>query len=149
MTEGKNFLDKCLQTAIQLEPWPHQLIENTFTDATFKKLKKECTENLNFDTKELIQIHPSEYKNYNINFYDETVDICKNLMDNIKHIHEIYPEYRKYPTLGINAHISVTPPLPYKFYIHQEGLEKTWSAVTYITPDKNIGTKMWGDEARI
>ena len=64
-------------------------------------------------------------------------------MDNIKHIHEIYPEYRKYPTLGINAHISVTPPLPYKFYIHQEGLEKTWSAVTYITPDKNIGTKMY------
>ena len=143
MSEGKNFLDKCLQTAIQSEPWPHQLIENTFTDATFKKLKTECTENLNFDTKELIQIHPSEYKNYNINFSDDTVDICKNLMDNIKHIHEIYPEYRKYPTLGINAHISVTPPLPYKFYIHQEGLEKTWSAVTYITPDKNIGTKMY------
>ena len=41
MIEGKNFLDKCLQTAIQSEPWPHQLIENTFTDATFKKLKKE------------------------------------------------------------------------------------------------------------
>ena len=70
MSEGKNFLDKCLQTAIQSEPWPHQLIENTFTDATFKKLKKECTENLNFKTKELIQIHPSEYKYYNINFYD-------------------------------------------------------------------------------
>ena len=51
MSEGKNFLDKCLQTAIQSEPWPHQLIENTFTDATFKKLKTECTENLNFDTK--------------------------------------------------------------------------------------------------
>jgi hypothetical protein len=91
----------------------------------------------------LIQIHPNDYKNYNINFYDETVDICKNLMDNMKQIHDIYPEYRKYPNLGINAHISVTPPLPYKFYIHQEGLEKTWSSVTYVTPDKNVGTKMY------
>jgi hypothetical protein len=41
------------------------------------------------------------------------------------------------------SHISITPPLPYKFYIHQEGLEKIWSSVTYVTPEKNVGTKMY------
>ena len=30
-----------------------------------------------------------------------------------------------------------------KFYIHQEGLEKTWSSVTYISPKQNVGTKMY------
>ena len=55
----------------------------------------------------------------------------------------MYPKHRTYPKLGVNAHISVTPPLPYKFHIHQEGLEKIWSSVTYITPEKNVGTKMY------
>ena len=143
MSEGKNFVDKCLQTKVELDPWPHQLIADTFTKDVFEKLQKECIENLNFPTTELIQIHPNHYKNYNLNFYDHTVDICESLMQNIKQIHNIYPEHRKYPTLGINAHISVTPPLPYKFYIHQEGLEKTWSSVTYVTPESNVGTKMY------
>ena len=143
MSEGKNFVDKCLQTKVELDPWPHQLIADTFTKDVFEKLQKECIENLNFPRTELIQIHPNDYKNYNLNFYDHTVDICESLMENIKQIHNIYPAHRKYPTLGINAHISVTPPLPYKFYIHQEGLEKTWSSVTYVTPESNVGTKMY------
>ena len=143
MSEGKQFLEKCLNTNVELQPWPYQLIENTLSDKIFEKLQKEFIENLNFKTEELIQIHPNDYKKYNIDFYNETVDICKNLFDNVKQLHEIYPAYRKYPTLGINAHISVTPPLPYKFYIHQEGIEKTWSSVTYITPENNIGTKMY------
>ena len=143
MSEGKQFLEKCLNTNVELQPWPYQLIENTLSDKIFEKLQRECIENLNFKTEELIQIHPNDYKKYNIDFYNETVDICKNLFDNVKQLHEIYPAYRKYPTLGINAHISVTPPLPYKFYIHQEGIEKTWSSVTYITPENNIGTKMY------
>ena len=48
--------------------------------------------------------------------------------------------------MAVNAHISITPPLPFKFYIHQEGLEKIWSSVTYITPEKNIGTKMYKEQ---
>ena len=78
-----------------------------------------------------------------IDIYDQTVDICEQLLKNSDALHSVYPNYRRYETLGINAHISITPPLPYKFYIHQEGLEKTWSSVTYITPDINVGTKMY------
>ena len=55
----------------------------------------------------------------------------------------MYPEHRWFQDLGVNAHVSVTPPLPWKFHIHQEGLEKIWSSVTYITPEKNVGTKMY------
>ena len=148
MSLGKKFLSKCLDTEVCLDPWPHQIIENTFENTIFAKLKKECEENLNFDTDKLIHIHPDQYKDYNINFYNETLDICKTIFNNFKKLHEVYPSYRTYANLGINAHISITPPLPYKFYIHQEGLEKTWSSVTYITPDMNVGTKMYNADTK-
>ena len=143
MSVGERFLQKCLNTEVLHNPWPYQIIEDTLSTDVFAKLKKQCEQQLEIKTDKLIHIHPSQFNEYNIDFYDETVDICKNLFDNVKQLHEVYPEYRKYPTLGINAHISITPPLPYKFYIHQEGLEKTWSSVTYITPEKNVGTKMY------
>ena len=143
MTQGQRFLDKCKQPQINPNPWPHQLIEDTFSQEIFEKLQMQCADNLNFATNELIHIHPSQYKDYNIDFYEETLDICETLFENIQDVHKVYPSYRKYPVLGINAHISITPPLPYKFYIHQEGLEKTWSSVTYITPEDNVGTKMY------
>ena len=143
MSVGERFLQKCLNTEVLHDPWPYQIIEDTLSTDVFAKLKKQCEQQLEIKTDKLIHIHPSQFNEYNIDFYDETVDICKNLFDNVKQLHEVYPEYRKYPTLGINAHISITPPLPYKFYIHQEGLEKTWSSVTYITPEKNVGTKMY------
>ena len=143
MSAGERFLQKCLNTEVLHDPWPYQIIEDTLSTDVFAKLKKQCEQQLEIKTDKLIHIHPSQFNEYNIDFYDETVDICKNLFDNVKQLHEVYPEYRKYPTLGINAHISITPPLPYKFYIHQEGLEKTWSSVTYITPEINVGTKMY------
>ena len=31
----------------------------------------------------------------------------------------------------------------------QEGLEKIWSSVTYITPEKNVGTKMYSAQAQM
>jgi hypothetical protein len=143
MSVGQRFLKKCLETQIQFDPWPHQLIHNTFDPEVFAKLRRQCKEKLSERTDRLLHIFPYEFNNYGIDFYDETLDICQHLLDNVKHLHNVYPEYRKYPKLGINAHISITPPLPYKFYIHQEGLEKTWSSVTYISPDNNIGTKMY------
>lgn len=141
---GKRFIDKCLQTETLPDPWPHQIIDDTFDQQTFQKLKDVCTTKLlHIKTDKLIHIHPKDYTDYGIDFYDETVDICKGLYANLEKLHKIYREHRKYSRLGINAHVSITPPLPYKFYIHQEGLEKTWSSVTYISPEKNVGTKMY------
>lgn len=147
MSEGKKFIEKCLTADIIDAPWPHQIINNTLSSEIFKKLQSECVANLNFNTDKLIHIHPNEFKDYKINFYDETLDICQELYKNVKELHVKYPEYREYDKIGVNAHISITPPLPYKFDIHQEGLEKTWSAVTYITPDKNVGTKMYANSS--
>lgn len=144
MNTGERFLQKCLETTVDLEPWPHQIFTETFDNETFTKLKKLCEEKfLNIKTSKLLHIFPNEFKKKGIDFYNETLDICSKLYKNIKQIQNIFPSYREYPVLGINAHISITPPLPYKFYIHQEGLEKVWSSVTYITPQTNVGTKMY------
>jgi hypothetical protein len=144
---GQHFIDKCINTDVITTPWPHQIIENTFDKAVFEKLRTQCSKKFKssskFFTKELVQIHPKDYKEYGIDFYDETLDICKKLLENAKMLCGRYPKYRWFPNLGINAHISITPPLPWQFHIHQEGIEKIWSSVTYITPENNIGTKMY------
>jgi len=146
MSVGKRFLKKCLETQIQTDPWPYQLIQNTFDPDDFSKLRRQCEERLIEKTDQLLHIFPHEFNNYGIDFYNETLDICEHLYKNLKQIQDVFPEHREYPTLGVNAHISVTPPLPYKFHIHQEGLEKIWSAVTYITPSNNVGTKMYSGD---
>jgi len=143
MSEGQRFVDKCLNTNIESNPWPHQVLADTLSLDAFYKLRDQCIEKLNFDTKELVHIFPKQYKEYGLDFYDETVDICTNLLHNLKQLCEMFPKHRTFHSLGVNAHISVTPPLPYKFHIHQEGLEKIWSSVTYITPEQNVGTKMY------
>ena len=143
MSEGKIFLNKCKSAEVQSHPWPHQVIQNTLSEDVFLKLKTQCEEKIKSKTDKLVHILPEQYKDFGIDFYDETLDICKNILENVKDLCKDYPKARTYPTLGVNAHISITPPLPYKFYIHQEGLEKIWSSVTYVTPAKNIGTKMY------
>ena len=140
---GKNFVDKCINTDVITTPWPHQIIENTFDKSVFENLQAQCIEKLNFPTTELVQIHPKDYKDYGIDFYDETLNICESLFENIKILCGRYPKYRWFKNLGVNAHISVTPPLPWQFHIHQEGLEKIWSSVTYVSPENNVGTKMY------
>ena len=144
MTQGKRFVDKCLSTKADTDPWPHQILHDTFDQDAFQKLKDaSLTKLLHIKTDKIIQIHPDDYRDYGIDFYDETMDICKHLFANLEALHEMYPTYRQYNRLGVNAHVSITPPLPFKFYIHQEGLEKTWSSVTYISPEQNVGTKMY------
>ena len=142
----ERFISECLTTKVDLNPWPHQIIQYTFSIETFTKLRKQCEEKLNFETKELLHIFPNDFKKWGIDFYDETLDICKKLLQNAEILCGRYPKYRWYPNLGVNAHISITPPLPYKFYIHQEGIEKIWSSVTYITPENNVGTKMYSTQ---
>ena len=142
----ERFISECLTTKVDLNPWPHQIIQDTFSIETFTKLRKQSEEKLNFETKELLHIFPNDFKKWGIDFYDETLDICKKLLQNAEILCGRYPKYRWYPNLGVNAHISITPPLPYKFYIHQEGIEKIWSSVTYITPENNVGTKMYSTQ---
>jgi hypothetical protein len=143
MSEGARFVEKCLSTEVQLEPWPYQIIHDTLSTDAFQKLKKSCDTNLKYETKELHHIFPNQYREWGIDFYDETVDICTNLLKNIDKLVGVYPKHRTYDNLGVNAHVSLTPKLPYKFHIHQEGLEKIWSSVTYVSPEKNVGTKMY------
>ena len=96
---GKNFVDKCINTDVITTPWPHQIIENTFDKSIFEKLKAQCIKKLNFPTTELVQIHPKNYKEYGIDFYDETLNICESLFENIKVLCGRYPKYRWFENL--------------------------------------------------
>ena len=139
---GKYFLDNCLNSTTVNDPWPHQTINDTLPQEEFVKLRQEC-EKLDVPNDRLVAIYPKDFEDYNISFYKQVEDISKNILNNAKELCEKYPKHRWFEDLAVNAHISITPPLPWKFYIHQEGLEKIWSSVTYVTPEKNVGTKMY------
>ena len=138
---GKHFVSKCIDSRTINDPWPHQYIEDTLPQEEFNKLKEQCR-NINVPNDRLVHIFPKDFADHNIKFYDQIHDISKNLLDNAKELCNQYPNHRWFNDLAVNCHISVTPPLPY-FYIHMEGLEKIWSSVTYITPEINVGTKMY------
>ena len=130
---GDCFVDKCTSTAIENDPWAHQYFADTLPEDSFNKLRK-CCENIKLDSTNPKFLYPKDFKDYNIDFEDEIYSIAKALLENAKVLCGQYSKYRWFQNLGVNAHIAITPPLPYKFYIHQEGLEKIWSSVTYITP---------------
>ena len=142
---GKYFLDKCLDSPTITDPWFHQIINDTLPHEDFNTLRKEC-EKLDVPKDKLVHVHPHEFEKHNISFHDKLYSISKNIKDNARLLCNKYPDYRWFENLSVNAHISITPPLPWKFYIHQEGLEKIWSSVTYITPEKNVGTKMYSSQ---
>ena len=139
---GDHFVSKCLNSKTISDPWPHQYIEDTLPQDEFLKLQEQCR-GINVPKDKLVVIHPKDFADHKIKFYDQLHDIAQKCLSNAKELCEQYPNYRWYDKLDVNCHISITPPLPYKFYIHMEGLEKIWSSVTYITPEKNVGTKMY------
>ena len=142
---GEHFVSKCIASTTINEPWPHQILEDTLPQEEFVNLKEQCR-NLDVPKDRLVHIFPKDFADHNIKFYDQIHDIGKTILDNAKNLCGQYPNHRWFEDLAVNAHISVTPPLPYKFYIHQEGLEKIWSSVTYITPEVNVGTKMYTEQ---
>lgn len=139
---GQHFIDRCIQTEVELDPWPYQVITDSLPQASFDKLRESCEPYLNSGDN-LIHIHAKDFDEYNIDWYDEMYELGEAILANARALCERYPKYRWFPKLSLNGHISITPPLPYKFPIHQEGLEKIWSSVTYVTPNNNVGTRMY------
>ena len=90
-------------------------------------------------------LYPVQWKEYNIDFWDEIQSIGKAVLKNARELCSGLraPKYRWYKKLGINAHVKIDPPLPYDYYIHADQAEKVWSCVTYISPEKNIGTRLY------
>ena len=41
MIVGERFLQKCLNTDVLHDPWPYQIIEDTFSLDVFEKLKNQ------------------------------------------------------------------------------------------------------------
>lgn len=142
---GRHFVDSVLKTPVDSSPWDHQIVKNTFPPVFFSKLSQQCRPLLNLDTHGKLQIIlPEQFKDYGITIYDDVRDISQHILDNAKALtKKIYYKPRWYPNKTVYAYISITPPLPYQFEIHEEKLSKFWSSVTYISPENNIGTKMY------
>lgn len=142
---GQYFIDHVLNAPVHRTPWEHQIISNAIPDDVFARLQSQCQQFLNMDINGNLKfIFPEEFAEYDIDLYDEVRDIAQHIFDNTKRLtKDLYTKPRWYDSLTVYAHISITPPLPYKFHIHEEGLEKIWSSVTYVAPQKNVGTKMY------
>jgi len=138
---GDYFVDKCTSTAIENAPWPHQHVADTLPKDSFKKLR-ECCEKINIESADPKFLYAKDFKDYNIDFEDEIYSIAKAILENAKVLCGQYPKYRWFQNLDVNAHIAIIPPL-HKFKVHHEARQKIWSSITYITPEKNIGTKMY------
>ena len=157
---GEHFVNKCLSTDTGMEPWPYQEIEDSFPEDFFAKFNESChhlldfdgfrtgdKKNTSYDGPVPFHVYPKDFDKFNINLYNEVEDIAKTILPKAKDLcMKINSRHRWFSKLGVNAHISITPPLPYKFHIHQETGDKIWSAVTYVTPEKNVGTKMYTRE---
>lgn len=144
---GQHYLNKVLNSPVQADPWQHQMIEHSLPTDMFERLQTQCQQFLHTDNGGKLKfVFPNEFTDYGIDLYDEVYSIGKEIYDNAKTLTDLYAKPRWYNDLTVYAHISITPPLPYKFHIHEEGLEKIWSSVTYVTPEKNIGTKMYTTE---
>tara|TARA_R110000782_G_scaffold96786_1_gene181386 strand:+ start:690 stop:1304 length:615 start_codon:yes stop_codon:yes gene_type:complete len=138
---GDYFVDKCTSTAIENAPWPHQHVADTLPKDSFKKLR-ECCEKIVLEDGDPKFLYAKDFKDYNIDFEDEIYSIAKAILENAKVLCGQYPKYRWFQNLDVNAHIAIIPPL-HKFKVHHEARQKIWSSITYITPEKNIGTKMY------
>ena len=118
---GDHFVSKCLDSKTIGDPWPHQYIEDTLPQDEFLKLQEQCRD-IDVPKDRLVHIFPKDFADHKIKFVNQIHDISKKLLDNAKVLCDQYPNHRWFDDLAVNCHISVTPPLPYKFYIHMEGL---------------------------
>jgi len=142
---GAYYIDKVLNSPVLDNPWQHQIIDDSLPYDVFSRLQSQCEQFLNLDTEGNLKfIFPDEFKNYGIDLYDEVHSIGTQVLEKAENLTRgLYKNPRWYGGLTVYAHISITPPLPYKFDIHEEGMEKIWSSVTYVAPIKNVGTKMY------
>ena len=161
---GDYFVNKCLTTDTGIDPWPYQEIENSFPEDFFTKFNQSCQHLLNFkdfatgDKKNLeydgpvpFHVYPKDFEKFNIDLYNEVEDIAKKVLPKAKDLcMKINPNHRWYNKLGLNAHISITPPLPYKFHIHQESPGKIEeieasihiSNVAHLDPETGKATRV-------
>ena len=151
---GKDFVEKCISTAVLTDPWPHTVTNDHINADSFDKLLNSCQNLLEINLRDMPthkkttenHIQPKDFKSFGIDWYDEIHEISEQIYKNAKILCDVFPEHRWFDNLCVSSYIGVTPPAPYDHIIHQETVSKIWSSVTYITPETNCGTKMYTKE---
>ena len=89
---GKNFVDKCLQSEILTDPWAHTVTENHIDQDEFVNLRNQCAKLLDIKMSDMptfkVQtenhIQPKQFKEFEIDWYDQILEISHNIYDNRK-----------------------------------------------------------------
>ena len=94
---GKHFVDKCLHTATAQQPWQHQEVMASLPQESFDKLRKSCEQFLEPSAENEMHYRlfkPQEFKEHNIDFYDEMYDLGREILKNARQLCEKYSRYR-------------------------------------------------------
>ena len=86
---GKNFVDRCLESEILSDPWPHTVTENHIDQDEFANLRQQCEKLLDIKMSDMPtfkgqtenQIQPKRFKEFGIDWYDQILEISQNIFD--------------------------------------------------------------------
>lgn len=153
---GKSFVEKCIDSQVLSDPWPHTVTHEHIDKESFDKLLAESQKLLEIKLRDMPthktttenHITPKQFKDFGIDWHDEIMDIAHQIYSNAKELCGVFPEHRWYKDLCVTGYLGVTPPKPYDHIIHCETLSKIWSSVTYITPENNCGTMMYTENKK-
>ena len=114
-------------------PWKHWIIDNFLDDSQVQQLQKKCIAHI---TKSNTKCH------FNIDSledpYKKILETAINKMPNV--IKELqYESPRNYKDVHALGHLAINT-AGYSFQPHCDDETKVWTFVTYIGPNKSIGT---------
>lgn len=123
-----------------LDPWPHQTIDDFYDDTLFREMKKELIE----FSKGKIQSNYTKFDYILENFSEVLPHTVKCIKSNIISEENLkgFPHHRAYKNLKLKTQVIVCLN-DVEYRIHDETRDKILSVVTYITPEKSIGTLIY------
>ena len=144
-TIGEYFVEKCLTTPLFDSPWPHLMVGKCLPSDDFARLQSQCQSlvDMKIDPDVYYSIEPRNLIDYGIDFHDEIDDIERCFHRYRRELCGVFPVVRSAKHISILTRINVCPPHPYRFPIHDESPKKILSAITYICPESNSGTRLF------
>lgn len=139
------FAEKILNQPLILDPWAHQIVNDIIDPDLFVLIQQQCQPLLSMAIDSNFQLYPRDFSKYGLRFERDLNEISNDLLDNFKTIIKRYPYHRLGLKHIVDAHLSITPPKPYTYELHDESPEKVLSIVVYVTPDQNTGTILYTD----
>lgn len=142
----QNFSEKILACPKVIDPWPYQVVDDAINKQDRQWLMDIFAPLQELDTKgNYINFSISDLEQVGIRCRSELTDLINNI-----HLHraELIRQYRKNLPVEVadnlitEVMVALTPP-GYEYEIHDEHVNKLWTAVIYASPEHNRGTDFY------